>query len=126
MSDALSEREQRLVAGAYLDASKHMAADYNGAGYDWVCACGAVGHWSYAGAEPKDSWEVHICSLIPADAQTALERALALARLEGKKEGLRVFAWWKDGTQYVGSCGTTLKEALAKVDAELEAKLGKP
>ena len=27
-------------------------------------------------------------------------------------DGLRAFAWWKDGVQYVGSCGTTLKEAL--------------
>ena len=24
---------------------------------------------------------------------------------------LRLYAWWKDGTQYVGSCGTTLEAA---------------
>ena len=28
------------------------------------------------------------------------------------EDGLRAFAWWKDGVQYVGSCGTTLEKAL--------------
>ena len=36
------------------------------------------------------------------------------ARKEGHKEGLCEYAWWKDGVQYVGTCGTTLKEALAE------------
>ncbi len=31
---------------------------------------------------------------------------------EGFIKGLREYAWWKDGVQYVGSCGTTLKEAI--------------
>ena len=26
--------------------------------------------------------------------------------------GLTDYAWWKDGTQYVGSCGKTLNEAV--------------
>lgn len=30
-------------------------------------------------------------------------------------EGLRAYAWWKDGVQYVGSCGTTLKQALKEI-----------
>ena len=30
------------------------------------------------------------------------------------EKGVRTWAWWKDGTQYVGTCGTTLKEALEK------------
>lgn len=34
------------------------------------------------------------------------------AREEGRKEGLCEYAWWKDGVQYVGTCGTTLKQAL--------------
>ena len=33
----------------------------------------------------------------------------------GIKEGLWKYAWWKDGTQYVGTTGTTLKEALKEV-----------
>ena len=36
------------------------------------------------------------------------------ARKEGRKEGLCEYAWWKDGVQYVGTCGTTLEEALNK------------
>lgn len=35
---------------------------------------------------------------------------------EGMSEGLRMFAWWKDGRQWVGTCGCTLKQALAEVD----------
>lgn len=31
---------------------------------------------------------------------------------EGFIAGLREYAWWKDGIQYVGSCGTTLKKAI--------------
>jgi len=37
---------------------------------------------------------------------------------DGVKEGLSRYAWWKDGEQYVGTCGRTLREALA--DAERE------
>lgn len=32
--------------------------------------------------------------------------------LYGKADGLSEYAWWKDGVQYVGTCGTTLREAL--------------
>ena len=33
--------------------------------------------------------------------------------LEAEIRGIRRYAWWKDGTQYVGSGIYTLKEALA-------------
>ena len=33
---------------------------------------------------------------------------------DGFKEGIRLFAWWKDGVQQVGTTGTTFKEAVAK------------
>lgn len=33
----------------------------------------------------------------------------------GYVDALRDYAWWKDGTQYVGTCGTTLAEAIARV-----------
>ena len=36
----------------------------------------------------------------------------------GLKEGIRRFAWWKDGVQYVGTTGTSLKEALEDIDRE--------
>jgi len=35
---------------------------------------------------------------------------------EGLKEGVTRFAWWKEGTQYVGTTGKTLKQALEEID----------
>jgi hypothetical protein len=37
---------------------------------------------------------------------------------DGIIEGLTRYAWWKDGVQYVGTCGTTLKQAIAEVEEE--------
>lgn len=42
---------------------------------------------------------------------------------DGVKEGLWKYAYWKDGVQYVGNMGTTLKEAIAKVDEECKKAL---
>jgi len=36
---------------------------------------------------------------------------------EGMRQGITLYAWWKDGTQYVGTTGRTLKQALEEVDA---------
>ncbi len=44
--------------------------------------------------------------------------ALQMAWLQGYIEGLKAYAWWKDGTQYVGSCGTTLTEAIERAKRE--------
>ena len=41
---------------------------------------------------------------------------LRLAVIEGFREGLRAYAWWGDGVQYVGTCGTTLGKAVAALD----------
>jgi len=38
--------------------------------------------------------------------------------IKGLKAGVRLYAWWKDGVQYVGTCGTTLKHALERIDKE--------
>ena len=35
------------------------------------------------------------------------------AYYQGKKHGVWLFAWWKDGVQYVGTCGTTYVSAIA-------------
>lgn len=37
------------------------------------------------------------------------------AYYEGIKDGIRMYAWWKDGMQYVGTTGRTLLEAHAEV-----------
>ena len=34
---------------------------------------------------------------------------------KGFIDGLTAFAHWKDGTQYVGTSGTTLKQAIKEV-----------
>ena len=44
--------------------------------------------------------------------------ALGAAWLQGYIEGLKAYAWWKDGTQYVGTCGTTLTEAIKRAKEE--------
>jgi hypothetical protein len=36
----------------------------------------------------------------------------------GMREGVREYAHWRDGEQYVGTCGTTLAQALEQIDSE--------
>lgn len=40
------------------------------------------------------------------------------AYYNGIREGIEQYAHWKDGVQYVGTCGRTLKDALKDIDAE--------
>lgn len=40
------------------------------------------------------------------------------AYYDGMREGVWKYAYWRDGVQYVGNMGTTLKEAYAKIDEE--------
>lgn len=42
---------------------------------------------------------------------------------DGMREGIALYAHWKNGTQYVGTTGKTLKEALAKIAEEEQAAL---
>ena len=43
---------------------------------------------------------------------------LTRAYYNGIREGIEQYAHWKDGVQYVGTCGTELKVALSRIDAE--------
>jgi hypothetical protein len=36
----------------------------------------------------------------------------------GMVAGVRRYAWWNDGVQFVGTCGTALTEAMRKLDRE--------
>ena len=36
----------------------------------------------------------------------------------GMKQGIWLFAWWKDGVQYVGTSGRTLAEAYKELEIE--------
>lgn len=38
------------------------------------------------------------------------------AYYEGVRNGIRLYAWWKDGTQLVGTSGLTLKDALQEIN----------
>ena len=44
------------------------------------------------------------------------------AYYQGLREGVERYAHWRDGTQYVGTTGRTLKEALVDINRE-EANL---
>lgn len=46
------------------------------------------------------------------------ELLLNKAYYNGIREGIEQYAHWRDGVQYVGTCGTTLKKALKDIDAE--------
>jgi hypothetical protein len=43
----------------------------------------------------------------------------------GLRTGLRQYAWWKDGVQYVGTCGRTLQDAIGDTLANEAAELAK-
>ena len=38
------------------------------------------------------------------------------AYYQGLREGVTRFAYWKDGEQFVGTCGVSLRTALADID----------
>lgn len=46
------------------------------------------------------------------------EKLLNKAYYNGIREGIEQYAYWRDGVQYVGTTGTTLKEALKRIDSE--------
>lgn len=47
-----------------------------------------------------------------------LQLSQSMAYYSGLREGVSRFAHWKDGVQYVGTTGKTLKAALAEIQAE--------
>mgnify|MGYP001567704921 FL=1 len=48
-----------------------------------------------------------------ADGAMTLKERVANFLVQAYVNGLTEYAWWKDGTQYVGTCGRTLAEAIA-------------
>ena len=50
------------------------------------------------------------------DYRTEAERAAyAAGFMDGAKYGISLYAWWKDGVQYVGCGILTLKDAIEKL-----------
>ncbi len=74
--------------------------------------------WDYG----KSAFRPCFCESFKCRACAEVERRIREARLNGEREGIRCYAWWKDGVQYVGTTGRTLKEALAELE---HAKGGK-
>jgi hypothetical protein len=54
-----------------------------------------------------------------------LQLAQTRAYYKGLREGVERFAWWRDGVQYVGTTGCTLKEALDAIDQQEKELLAK-
>ena len=46
----------------------------------------------------------------------AIDRKINGAFQKGLATGIRRWAWWKDGKQFVGTTGKTLKEALEDIE----------
>lgn len=53
-----------------------------------------------------------------------MSEAMQYAWLLGYIAGLKAYAWWKDGTQYVGTCDTTLAEAIEDAKREYRVQQG--
>ena len=45
-----------------------------------------------------------------------LQLAQTRAYYDGVRQGIEMYAHWRDGTQYVGTTGRTLKEAIERVN----------
>jgi len=45
-----------------------------------------------------------------------LQLAQTRAYYQGLREGVERFAWWRDGTQYVGTTGAKLKAVLEDIN----------
>lgn len=53
------------------------------------------------------------------------ESARAEGYIDGYKAALRTYAWWKEGVQYVGSCGTTLEQAWSDIERGVDDEKAK-
>ena len=47
--------------------------------------------------------------------------SMSRAYYQGRRDGINLYAHWRDGVQYVGTTGCTLKQALEYIDQD-EAK----
>ena len=47
----------------------------------------------------------------------------ALDYIQGFLDGVRTFAWWKDGKQYVGTTGMQFLDVLNTVEKELDKRI---
>jgi len=69
-----------------------------------------------------DMTPVSQTQILVTQARAQLKEAVAAAKLQGYIKALNNYAYWKGGVQYVGSCGTTLKEALKQAPVNCSRK----
>jgi hypothetical protein len=54
--------------------------------------------------------------LFTAEQDQYLQLAQTSAYYKGLREGVKLYAHWRDGVEYVGTTGRRLSEALAEID----------
>jgi hypothetical protein len=47
-------------------------------------------------------------------------KLVSMGYREGLIDGVRRYAWWRDGVQYCGTTGNTLASAIAQIKKECE------
>jgi hypothetical protein len=62
-----------------------------------------------------------LASMTPFELTSRIERLKTY--YAGVKDGVTMYAHWKDGVQYVGTTGKTLKKALEDITAEEKQKI---
>jgi len=93
----------------------HVAVTYDGALDEYIVKAYDAGlnripESDYFTPDKEDAWatgRVMVSPPVPSGPKT-----LPITYHDGYQDGLCAYAWWKDGVQYVGSCGTTLSAAL--------------
>jgi hypothetical protein len=55
---------------------------------------------------------------VSAEQDQYLQLAQTRAYYKGLREGVRMYAYWRDGVQYVGTTGRKLNDAISDLDQE--------
>lgn len=111
-------RSVQEIIDAYSDTVLKDADDAPAPRGDWLCPCG---YMMSAGRSSCRKCGAPRPQQAPAPAAltaAATGSGHGAAYEEGYLRGLREFAHWKDGVQYVGTCGTTLADAIADFKRE--------
>jgi hypothetical protein len=85
----------------------------------WICGNDGC-NFKYEGIveTQREMNRVHDCQKLV----QCVDEAKKGAYFDGLIEGMTRFAWWKDGVQYVGTCGKTLNQAIEEAKNENASK----
>lgn len=88
----------------------------------YICDCDSdawrEGEVSQEEAIANAAFTVECCNKVLKEQKEVEKKDLEkiLSYILGLRQGVERFAWWKDGQQFVGSCGYTLKQAYVDID----------